>query len=229
MANQEHVRILRTHGGIWNEWRRQDPATRLDLSGISLIREPIVGLDLRGTDLRQADLSYASLREVALTGANLSGVRLMYTTFSNIDFRGVKGREEVDHQGPSIIGLDTLYASGGVIPEAFLRGCGVPDSAIKFAESLVGSDPDLYSCFISYCHRGDDLECATQILANLRSARVDCWFAPEDLKPGDVLEVVSLEQQRADRAHLTDVQDRIAGSGAGASASEFVQMGEGDE
>ena len=72
MANQEHVRILRTHGGIWNEWRRQDPATRLDLSGISLIREPIVGLDLRGTDLRQADLSYASLREVALTGANVA-------------------------------------------------------------------------------------------------------------------------------------------------------------
>ena len=47
------------------------------------------------------------------------------------------------------------------------------------------------------------------------------------LKPGDAVEPVSLEKQRADRAHLTDVQDRIAGSGAGARASEFVRMGDG--
>ncbi len=46
------------------------------------------------------------------------------------------------------------------------------------------------------------------------------------LKPGDSLEPVSLEKQRAERAHLTDVQDRIAGSGPGARASEFVRMGD---
>lgn len=49
------------------------------------------------------------------------------------------------------------------------------------------------------------------------------------LKPGDVVERVPLAKQRADRAHLTDVQDRISGAGAGADESEFVQMGEGAE
>ena len=34
------------------------------------------------------------------------------------------------------------------------------------------------------------------------------------LRPGDALEAVSVEQQRAERAHLTDVQDRIASAGA---------------
>ena len=42
------------------------------------------------------------------------------------------------------------------------------------------------------------------------------------LKPGDVLEKVSAEKLRADRARLTNVQDRIATAGAGAEASEFV-------
>lgn len=49
------------------------------------------------------------------------------------------------------------------------------------------------------------------------------------LKPGDVLDDVSPEKLRADRARLTDVQDRIASAGAGADASEFVRMGEGSE
>lgn len=46
------------------------------------------------------------------------------------------------------------------------------------------------------------------------------------LKPGDVLESVPIERQRAERARLTDVQDRIAGSGAGAKTSEFVELAE---
>ena len=49
------------------------------------------------------------------------------------------------------------------------------------------------------------------------------------LKPGDEIETVPIEKQRAERAHLTNVQDRIASAGAGASASEFVRMGEGNE
>ena len=49
------------------------------------------------------------------------------------------------------------------------------------------------------------------------------------LKPGDVVESVPIEKQRADRARLTDVQDRIAGSGAGAQNSEFVELADSTE
>jgi len=44
------------------------------------------------------------------------------------------------------------------------------------------------------------------------------------LEPGDALEKVSAEKVRADRARLTNVQDRIATAGAGAEASEFVDL-----
>lgn len=46
------------------------------------------------------------------------------------------------------------------------------------------------------------------------------------LKPGDALEAIPMETQRAERARLTNVQDRIADSGAGAETSEFVEMAE---
>jgi hypothetical protein len=48
------------------------------------------------------------------------------------------------------------------------------------------------------------------------------------LLAGDVLGEVSVEKQRADRARLTDVQDRIAGAGAGAEGTEFVALTDED-
>jgi len=44
----------------------------------------------------------------------------------------VKGLETVTHRGPSTIGPDTIYRSQGKIPEAFLRGAGVPDDFISY-------------------------------------------------------------------------------------------------
>ena len=50
----------------------------------------------------------------------------------------VRGLETVHHDGPSTIGIDTLYCSNGQIPEVFLRGAGVPDDMITYSKSLVG-------------------------------------------------------------------------------------------
>ncbi|MEE3325737.1 MAG: phytanoyl-CoA dioxygenase family protein, partial [Myxococcota bacterium] len=48
------------------------------------------------------------------------------------------------------------------------------------------------------------------------------------LQDGDALEAVPVQKQRAERARLTDVQGRIAGSGAGAETTEFVEMADQD-
>jgi hypothetical protein len=85
--------------------------------------------------------------------------------------------------GPSTIGIDTIYKSGGNIPEPFLRGCGLPDTFITFARSLVNSAIDYYSAFISYSSKNHDF--AERIYADLQSKGVRCWFAPEDIKIGD--------------------------------------------
>ena len=68
------------------------------------------------------------------------------------------------------------------VPEVFLRGCGIPDTFIEYAYSLVGRALEYYSCFISYSTK--DQEFAERLHADLQTNGVRCWFAPEDIKGG---------------------------------------------
>ncbi len=95
----------------------------------------------------------------------------------------VKNLEAVRHEGPSTIGIDTIYRSQGKIPEAFLRGAGVPDLFLEYMRSLVGKPFDYYSCFISYSSK--DQAFAERLHADLQSKGVRCWFAPHEIKIGD--------------------------------------------
>ena len=139
--------------------------------------------NLSETDLREADLIEAHFRGANLIGANLKNARCWQTAFSNVDLSASEHLEAIRHAGPSTIGIDTLYESKGNIPEAFLRGCGVPDSMIEYAKSLTGSPIEYYSCFISYSSM--DEEFARRVHNDLQAAGVRCWFAPHDMKIGD--------------------------------------------
>jgi TIR domain/Pentapeptide repeats (8 copies) len=158
--------------------------------------------DLGGADLRHADLGEADFGEANLAGANLSSSKLNlasfrgailggsefsqalpgWTSFLNTDLREVKGLETLRHQGPSYIGIDTIYRSGGKIPEIFLRGAGVPENFIVYMKSLAGSGIEFYSCFISYSTK--DQEFAERLHADLQANNVRCWFAPHDMAGG---------------------------------------------
>jgi uncharacterized protein YjbI with pentapeptide repeats len=62
MANRNHVTRLKQGVDVWNQWRRENPKTRPNLSRAGLIRASLRGADLRRTDLIKADLSHADLR-----------------------------------------------------------------------------------------------------------------------------------------------------------------------
>ena len=95
----------------------------------------------------------------------------------------VKGLDTVRHDGPSTIGIDTIYRSRGKIPEVFLKGAGVDDTFITYISSLIGKPIEYYSCFISYSSKDEAF--AKRLYADLQSHNVRCWFAPEDLKWGE--------------------------------------------
>jgi hypothetical protein len=137
---------------------------------------------LINTDLSGADLRRTNLREVYLSEAEFSNARFGDTTLAAVDLRGAKGLEAAIHEGPSTIGIDTIYRSGGEIPEVFLRGAGVPDGFITFMRSLVGTAIEFYSCFISYSTK--DQEFAERLYADLQANNVRCWFAPHDIQGG---------------------------------------------
>jgi len=193
MANPEHVAILKQGVEVWNQWRKENTQVAPDLFQADLRGADLRKADLREAVLRYADLSYAVLSGADLSEADLSGVDLSgadwtearcgYTVLGNIDLSQVKGLETVQHRGPSTIGIDTIYKSGGNIPEVFLRGAGVPDTFITFMKSLTSQAFDFYSCFIS--HSNKDKEFVERLYADLQSKGVRCWYAPEDLKIGE--------------------------------------------
>ena len=126
------------------------------LGGASLINSDLSGANLHGTDLSGADLWGACLdgadltgtilydtdfTEASLDGADFSGSVMDGTRFGGVDLATVRGLDSVRHEGPCRLDIDTLFLSGGKIPHVFLRGAGVPDSLITYADSLI-AEPD---------------------------------------------------------------------------------------
>ncbi len=159
-----------------------------DLSRATLIKAnfdvaTLVNAILNGAILIEANLSRTQFYHTDLSCADLSQAHMWDTKFGDVDLRTVKGLDTLEHSFPSTIGIDTIYRSGGNIPEAFLKGAGVDDTFISYIRSLVGKAIEYYSCFISYSSKDDAL--ARRLYADLQSNNVRCWFAPEDLKWGE--------------------------------------------
>jgi uncharacterized protein YjbI with pentapeptide repeats len=174
--------------------------TQANLSGANLWGTHLSLANMTLADLCEANLRHAYLDDVVLNGANLidtdltranlSGAQLEHaacreTVFGSVDLSEVKGLDRVEHRGPSTIGVDTLYKSKGKIPEAFLRGCGVPDTMIAYLASLAGSAKaiEFNSCFISYSHK--DEKFAKRLHSRMQEEHLRVWYAPEDMRGGE--------------------------------------------
>ncbi len=138
---------------------------------------------LRGADLTDCELWLSSITSANLAGAKFSRARINDCVFGNINLAQVEGLNAALHLGPSSVGVDTLLRSNGDIPEAFLRGAGIPDAFITYIHSLLRKPIEFYSCFISYST--SNRRFAERLHADLQNKGVRCWFAPEDLKVGD--------------------------------------------
>jgi TIR domain/Pentapeptide repeats (8 copies) len=192
MANPEHLAILKQGVEQWNKWRDEHPdvapsLSKADLSGADLRKAnlglaDLGGANLSNADLRGAEFLVANLHIANLTGADFGEAWAWGTQFDDVDLSVAKSLETVKHFGPSSIGIDTIYKSHRKIPEAFLRGCGVPDDVIAYIGSMIGRPIEYHSCFISYL--SEDREFAERLHADLQSKGVRCWFAPQDMHGG---------------------------------------------
>ena len=163
-----------------------------NLAGANLSRSELMYADLSHANLNDANLSFtnltnARLDHATLTKTDLSHSVIGWTTFADNSLNEALGLESVIHLGPSTVGIDTLYSSGGRIPDAFLRGCGIPDDFITFIPShfRIQQAIQFYSCFISYSTK--DEEFARRLYSRMRDENLRVWFAPEDVKGGEKL------------------------------------------
>jgi uncharacterized protein YjbI with pentapeptide repeats len=81
MGNPEHLAKLKEGVDAWNQWRKENPAIRVDLRNMYLkeadLREAnLSGADLKGADLSRAKLSAAKLIQADLTEAIVYRARL---------------------------------------------------------------------------------------------------------------------------------------------------------
>lgn len=180
-ANLSRTNLWDTH--FWNHNIGSADLTNADLSYTEL-----GGVDFSNVNLNGANLSGAYLGGVNLTNANLNesnftDATLIGTSFGDRDLRVIKGLGTIKHRGPSPISINTIYLSGGDIPEIFMRGTGAPDIFIKYMHSLIDKPIEYYSCFISYSSKDEDF--AQRLHNDLQGSGVRCWFDREDLKIGD--------------------------------------------
>jgi uncharacterized protein YjbI with pentapeptide repeats len=175
-----------------------------------LAEADLFGADLQAADFRHANLRNVDLRESYLGGTNFSGANLHHskfdrslfnaTTLGNNDLSATTGLESVNHNGPSIIGIDTLYRSNGRIPTIFLRGCGVSEQFIASVPSLIATQQSQMfdSCFISYSHK--DEEFGKHLVSKMREANIRVWFASDDAVGGKkTIEQVQQQIENHDR------------------------------
>ena len=157
--------------------------TDADLSRARLIRVDLSRAQLIRVDLSRAQLISADFTNARVDDANFSDATIGFTKFASIDLSRAKGLQTIHHARPSTIGIDTLYASGGEIPEVFLRGAGVPEDFITYVPILTEIPIEFYSCFISYSH--EDKQFARRLHDTLQGRGIRCWLDEKQMLPGD--------------------------------------------
>lgn len=153
--------------------------TRAQLGSTYLTRADLRGSQLVAADLCRANLSAANLRGADLRGADVRGADFQqaivgWTSFGDLDLSTTKSLETLVHEGPSTVGVDTLYKSQGKISPVFLCGCGVPDRLIERASALGLQEA---SVFVTYfvCGSEPDQKFCSQLCTRLRELRLRAW------------------------------------------------------
>jgi hypothetical protein len=181
--------------------------TEANLNGARLHAASLLGVDMAGATLRGATLTATNvngdLRRVDLGNANLHGANIYGSRVGHARFAGAQcgstvlaaldlstclGLEEVKHNGPSTIGVDTIFYSNGKIPPVFLRGAGVPEGFIADLDKLVAADVQgqFYSCFISYSHA--DKMFVRRLRERLKKHHIQSYLDERKMLPGDHIE-----------------------------------------
>ena len=157
--------------------------------------------NLNGAYLRRVQFSDANLTEANLSHSNLQKAYLQNTNFNHADLGNaymnwtfLNGTILVDvnltgayldsceHLGPCSIDHRTISKSG-MLPDIFLRGCGLPDTLITYFPSLLNQPISFYSCFISYSH--NDKSFAQRLHDQLQGRGIRCWLDEHQILPGD--------------------------------------------
>ncbi|TAH48863.1 MAG: toll/interleukin-1 receptor domain-containing protein [Chloroflexota bacterium] len=157
--------------------------TRAELIGVQLDHAILEDSNLSRANLTSASVMFTNLIRTNLDGTNFDGAVVGFSTFANMNLSAARELDTIIHIGNSTIGIDTIFRSGGNIPEVFLRGCGVPDEIIDLNCVLREKHSPYFTTFIS--HSSKDKRFCERLYADLQAKNVRTWYFPEDAKWGE--------------------------------------------
>ncbi len=162
MANQEHLAILIQGVDAWNQWRKQHPEVRPDLSGAILSKANLCSVNLRGANLSFANFSEANLNEAQLSearfgdmsdvvnrwpsglleypselgiGVNLMTANLRGTSLVKANLSGARLYfADLSRANLTSANLSRAHLSGVDFREADLSGANLSEEAIGFVK-----------------------------------------------------------------------------------------------
>lgn len=188
---------------------RQADLTGVNLSSSDLRHVDLVSANLRAADLSDADLSEADLSSAELARTSLAHATLGRSVLGNVDLSAAIGLETVSCIGPSTIGVDTVYRSGGKIPEAFLRGCGVPEPLIQTLPTLLAHPVGYFACYL--CFSSEEESFGQLLHEGLQKKGVRCWSVERTREAGKAVEPITRLVRPGDRILLCASRHALSG------------------
>ncbi len=152
---------------------------RADLHKADLRRADLTEADFQDAFLLESHLGECQLINVNLTRACLYGVDfdkavVSGTLWNDVDLAESRNLDTLIHQGPSSVGIDTIYQSRGRVPAAFLRGSGINESFIANVPSLTYKALHFHPVLI--VHAEEDRPKVQRLAQSLQKRGVRCWL-----------------------------------------------------
>ena len=194
--------------------------TDADLTGASLAGASLVRANMANAKCTNSDFFQTQFWSVDMTGTDMAGSLFGYSVFQDCDMSGAKGLDQVRHDCPSTIGMDTLFRSHGQIPESFLMGAGLPSAAAGFLAAANADSTSLREVFIACTDQ--DQEIAKTLRDDLRALGVRCWVFSQEVRGNALVDRHSASDQEEIERWLRNYDKMVILGSAGSLEVETL-------
>ena len=165
----------------------------VNLSDASLVKADFLEADLTNADLRKTTLYGADFGRSIMQGVQINEALLGWASFGNVNLSQVIGLDQIEHRGPTTVGLDTFFQSDGKISETFLRGCGVPEGFVAGMPTITGHPFETTTCYIRFTK--EEATFAERVFEALQNKGLRCWM---DQRPEKAEQMKDIRMEKPD-------------------------------